>query len=455
MVDIDVEDSITGTPLNITNDHTDQNGDYDIVLPTGTFHIEYNAPPGVKLVSEIRRYILVQDDLVIDVVFGDGFYLSGRVSNNLGAGINQVDIDVDDAVTGIRIITPRDNTDINGDYQVVVPAGLFDITSEPPPGVRLAAAIHRDVEISGDMVLNFTLEDGYFVSGWVVDEGGIGLLDVDLDADDLETGETVPTPRDNTDNTGHYSIVLPAGSFSITYDPLTRYDLAASRLDSVSITGDAVLDTIMLQEGILLSGIVTDWLGSPVGSADLDVVDPITSRKLPTPRDNSDSTGHYQVTVLSGVYDLRMNPPPGGLFIGEFFPSVSVLNDTTVNFILGDPTGIGGEDGGRVNPMPRSFTLSQNYPNPFNPHTSIRFSLVELNGDVKEMGILSKRARLDVFDMRGRRVRVLVDRELLPGTYSVSWDGKDSRGIPVSSGSYVYRLRYGPHNALRKMVLLK
>jgi len=194
-VDIDVEDSITGIPLDITNDHTDPNGDYDIVLPTGTFNIEYNAPPGVKLVSEIRRFVLVQNDLVIDIVFEDGFYLSGRVTNNLGAGVNQVDIDVDDVVTGLRIITPRDNTDINGDYQVVVPAGLFNITSEPPPGVRLAAAIHRDVEISGDMVLNFTLEDGYFVSGWVVDEGGIGLLDIDLDADDLETGESVPTPE--------------------------------------------------------------------------------------------------------------------------------------------------------------------------------------------------------------------------------------------------------------------
>ena len=454
-VDLDVEDSITGDPVNISNDHTDLNGYYDIILLSGTFNIEYNAPAGTRLVSEIRRDVVVQSDLVIDVALENGFYLSGRVTNSQGTGVGLVDIDVDEAATGLRISTPRDDTDGNGNYLVVIPGGLFRVTYEPPAGSRLVAETLLDVAILGDTVIDVSLQDGFFVTGWAVDEGGVGLANIDLDVDDLETGLRVPTPRDNTDNAGFFSIVLPAGFFSVIYDPLIRDDLAPARLDSMAITADTVLDTVILLNGVKLSGNVTDSQGSPVVGANLDVTDPSTLETILTLNDNTDETGHYQVTIPPGIYDLSMTPPAGSGLAEGTLSSVQVFDDTVVSFVLGEATGVG--DGGdrTGQPIPKGFTLSQNYPNPFNPRTSILFSLPEIDLDHRPAGEVSPRARLEIFDMRGQRVRVLMDRQALPGSYSLAWDGRDERGVQVNSGIYLYRLVYGPHRSIRKMVVLK
>ena len=52
-------------------------------------------------------------------------------------------------------------------------------------------------------------------------------------------------------------------------------------------------------------------------------------------------------------------------------------------------------------------------------------------------------------------MRTLVDEEILPGTYSVTWDGRDEKGNEVSSGVYFYQLRAREQTETKKMVLLK
>jgi len=453
-VNLDIYDSLTGDLYNVPGDHTDQAGFYDVFLYTGTYYIEYNAPPGERLVSETRYDIVVNGNTVVDVVLQDGFFLSGRVKDSNGAGINHLDIDVDDSATGRRILTPHDKTDANGDYQVVAPSGVFDLTYQPPEGNRSVAVRLLSAPINADTTVNVSLESGFFVSGWVVDEGGAPLYDIDLDADDLLTGLRINTPRDNTDLTGHYSIVIPGGSFKIIFDPLLQTNLAPSMLDTVIITADTVLDTVTLLNGAWLSGVVTDAQGGPVEGAYLDVFDSITHDFVITLRNSTDSTGAYGVAVSPDVYELVMNPPEGSGLGQGLYSSVSVVHDTTVDFVLGS-AGIGGDESNGGTGIPRGVLLSQNYPNPFNPETTIRYSLPEPGpGDLtREGGDVP--VRLEVFDLRGRLVRLLVDRALGPGEYDVVWNGRNDRGLPVSSGVYLYRLRYGSSNILRKMVVEK
>ena len=92
----------------------------------------------------------------------------------------------------------------------------------------------------------------------------------------------------------------------------------------------------------------------------------------------------------------------------------------------------------------RQHWLQQNYPNPFNPVTTIEYSVSQ-----------ESRVRLQVFDARGRVVRTLVNRDLLPNNYKVLWDGRNSSGNSVASGIYFYRLTVGDLSATRKMVLLR
>ena len=75
------------------------------------------------------------------------------------------------------------------------------------------------------------------------------------------------------------------------------------------------------------------------------------------------------------------------------------------------------------------FILRQNYPNPFNQSTTIEYEL-------------SKPAyvRLDIFDVRGRKVVSLVNKYQFSGLHSVNWDGFGKKGNKLASGIYIYRL---------------
>ncbi len=90
--------------------------------------------------------------------------------------------------------------------------------------------------------------------------------------------------------------------------------------------------------------------------------------------------------------------------------------------------------------------LEQNAPNPFNPSTRIVY-VVESSMEV--------RVNLDVFDVRGRRVRQLVHERPSTGQVAVVWDGRDDDGREASSGVYFYRLVAGPTTITRRMTLLK
>jgi len=93
--------------------------------------------------------------------------------------------------------------------------------------------------------------------------------------------------------------------------------------------------------------------------------------------------------------------------------------------------------------MITGFELFQNYPNPFNPETLIKYRL-DKNSQVM----------LEIFNLRGQRVRTLVDGLQPTGSHEVSWDGRDFSGARLSSGMYVYRLRAGALTQTRKMLLL-
>ncbi|MCE5272953.1 Ig-like domain-containing protein [bacterium] len=96
--------------------------------------------------------------------------------------------------------------------------------------------------------------------------------------------------------------------------------------------------------------------------------------------------------------------------------------------------------------LPRAFSLEQNCPNPFNPSTSISFSLPE--GPQVQV-------RLSVYNLRGQLLKVLVNETRDPGSYQVTWDGRDERGRAAPSGVYFYRMEAGDFARMRKMILLK
>lgn len=122
-----------------------------------------------------------------------------------------------------------------------------------------------------------------------------------------------------------------------------------------------------------------------------------------------------------------------------------IFINATTGFIVGDvgtilKTTTGGVGITRLeSSVPNNYSLSQNYPNPFNPSTKIRFDLPK-----------SSLTKLTIYDITGKVIDELINSELLPGAYEITWDATNN-----SSGVYFYRIETSGFADMKRMVLVK
>ncbi|MBC8416310.1 MAG: T9SS type A sorting domain-containing protein [Candidatus Cloacimonetes bacterium] len=86
----------------------------------------------------------------------------------------------------------------------------------------------------------------------------------------------------------------------------------------------------------------------------------------------------------------------------------------------------------------------RNYPNPFNPETIISYQLSE-----------ESPIEIIIYNIKGQKVKTLVDEYISAGNHTVVWNGTDANGNLVCSGVYLYKLEAGDLQEVKKMVLLK
>ncbi|RKZ35267.1 hypothetical protein DRQ33_00025 [bacterium] len=94
--------------------------------------------------------------------------------------------------------------------------------------------------------------------------------------------------------------------------------------------------------------------------------------------------------------------------------------------------------------IPEDVFLFGAHPNPFNYATELRFALTE-----------PARVKLEIFDLRGRKIKTLTDEMKQSKLYSVKWYGCDETGIPVPTGIYFAKLKTEKTTAIRKLLLTK
>jgi len=92
----------------------------------------------------------------------------------------------------------------------------------------------------------------------------------------------------------------------------------------------------------------------------------------------------------------------------------------------------------------KEFRLGQNYPNPFNPGTHISYQMVS-----------NEYVTLTIYDLLGKKIKSLISENQMPGSYSVTWNGRDENGNRTPSGVYVYTLKTNSFMETKKMLMLK
>ena len=138
-------------------------------------------------------------------------------------------------------------------------------------------------------------------------------------------------------------------------------------------------------------------------------------------------TGGYRVVYFAFGYEAINNPDDR-----------AVVMQRIVDWLLPGSTGVGADL------LPAPIALLGNVPNPFNPRTEIAFSLGA-----------ETRIELAIFDLQGRRLRVLESGLRAAGEHRVIWDGRDSAGRDLPSGTSFYRLEGAGQNQAHKMSLVR
>jgi photosystem II stability/assembly factor-like uncharacterized protein len=92
-----------------------------------------------------------------------------------------------------------------------------------------------------------------------------------------------------------------------------------------------------------------------------------------------------------------------------------------------------------IDGVPAEFALEQNYPNPFNPATTVKFQIPN-----------SEMVNISIYDISGRKVAEVMNKQLEAGYYSVNFNAS-----VLASGVYLYRITAGTYSDVKKMTLLK
>jgi len=142
---------------------------------------------------------------------------------------------------------------------------------------------------------------------------------------------------------------------------------------------------------------------------------------------------------FSGITSPNSNSYSG---TGTSVSLVSISNSgaiMTADITVGTPQGITAYDDllpGKIRPL-------GNIPNPFNPATAIKFEVLE-----------ETPVRLEIYNITGQRIKILVDDVFQYGIYTIRWDGKDYDGKNVGSGVYFYKISAGNQSVAKKMLKL-
>ncbi len=336
------------------------------------------------------------------------------------------------------------------DFSTIFPV-LFQNSETQSP-----TFIWETAEDPGDVV-NYTL--------YISDDSNVVENDLSA-ADSFFVGlDTTFALEDTLNEDSFYYWVVKAQDF---YGAVTMSNISAFRVNSQNQTPGAVeLITPTNNDSFEEDSVFFSWSESldPDGAVDS------ISYSLFVASDSGMSAIVFElsdlrfVTQYKSVGDLEMDHHYWCYVSASDLQGATVYSDT-VHFIVGNPVSV---DDAPDN-VPQNFSLEQNYPNPFNPTTMIGY-VVARSEATRQSNEFSANANnstdchaplrsarndataqvsLKVYDALGREVVTLVNKQQVPGKYSVRFEATD-----LPSGIYFYTLRAGNFIKTKKMILMK
>lgn len=165
---------------------------------------------------------------------------------------------------------------------------------------------------------------------------------------------------------------------------------------------------------------------------------------------------HFDGTICSFTF-LALRPGRANLVWRRFGVTADKGSGPGVPFSLKAASVVIAEEKETITelPLPDCFDLSQNFPNPFNPSTTIHYQIPEARYQMQDGPRPSTLVTVRIYNILGQEVRTLVDEVKGPGYHTILWDGRNNRGVEVSSGTYLCRMEAEGFTKVRRMTLLR
>ena len=169
------------------------------------------------------------------------------------------------------------------------------------------------------------------------------------------------------------------------------------------------------EQGALHTNFKLSADGEFIGLYEIDGITPIDTLSF-GPQNQDISFGRYPDGINNWVFMINPTPEASNIFTSADENNISQV----------------------------CFNLIGNYPNPFNPETTISYQLPE-----------DSEVELIIYNIKGQKVKTLINEILPAGEHSVIWNGRDSYGNRVGSGIYFYKLKASERSKVKKMLLFK
>jgi hypothetical protein len=307
------------------------------VVPPDFYRLRFEPPAGTLWKGVQFDTIDVRSNVTLNIILEEGFLLSGIVSDTSNQGVDSISIDLRDQVTGDKIFVANNKTDSTGSYAVAVPGGLFQLRFEPPRGSRYVGEAIDSFAISGDIVHNQVLHNGFILTTIVTDSLDNPIPGADIDLILQSTGEKIFTPYDNTDSLGMASFAVLPDTYAVRAQPPpgTLFDTAF--LDSVVISSDTSLSFQLGEvDRVNLQGMVKDMADNGLPGIAVNLIDQFTGNTLLSADNQTDSLGIYDIDVPLGTFDAVFVPPRGEKVVGLKLRDVTFAADTVWDDVVLD-----------------------------------------------------------------------------------------------------------------------
>jgi hypothetical protein len=330
-VAFNVLDHVTRVKERIAHDQTDGLGNFRVVIPPGTYDVQYDPPVCDLLAPTSQDSIVVTGARTLpSIALSLGSHVRGTITDTLGVAVANLDLDVFPPGSAHKLYTPNDATSATGAFDLLLPQGTYDVQMNPPSALPLCPVFMKNVNALTTLTLPVTrLKIGHFLSVTVRRTGtlqpipGVKLLAA-------RRYHSVPdfTIRDESDAAGLIHTVVQDSVFDLVFVPPAGSGLAQTTRLAVSVRASITLpDQLVfpisadvappaLPVGLSLAapspnparGRVRLSFRAPEGESELSIWD-LAGRRVATPW-----RGHTEQSIgleWDGTRDRGGRLPPG------------------------------------------------------------------------------------------------------------------------------------------------